>query len=70
MDIKKVSIIGILMLLFDSIYLTTVGGTLFTPMISQIQSMRADFVSVSPICFTSRAKKPSCPDRAGPFEPL
>ena len=28
------------MLLFDSIYLTTVGGTLFTPMISQIQSMK------------------------------
>ena len=40
MNIKKVGIIAVFMLIFDSIYLSTIGGSLFIPMISQIQSMK------------------------------
>lgn len=40
MNIKKIAIIAALMLIFDSIYLSTIGGPLFTPMIAQIQSTK------------------------------
>mgnify|MGYP001171658282 CR=1 FL=1 len=40
MNIKKIGIVAAFMLMLDSIYLTTIGGRLFTPMISQIQSSK------------------------------